>query len=505
MRDDINRHEWVRFIRGRWAMITFERKIFILGCGGIVQCTLPLLFKHLAIAPHNVTIMDFVDNRARVSEFLQRGVRYIQDQITKENFPEILKKHLSPGDLFIDLAWSVDTVAMLEWCHNNGVLYINTSVEEWDAYKNIEGAHPSTLTLYYRQMNLQKLQQHWSTQGPTAIVDHGANPGLVSHFTKQALIEIATKILQEKPHDTRRNPLEETLSAKNFAELAQLTGTKVIHISERDTQIIKSPKEPNEFVNSWSVEGLIEEGMAPAELGWGTHERTMPKGAMTHPSGPQNQILLSSRGIDTWVRSWVPSGPIIGMAIRHGEAYGISDRLTVWKDNKAIYRPTVHYAYCPNDAAFCSLHELRMRNFVQQERKRIINDEITAGMDEVGCLLMGHDFNAWWIGSRLDISTARELVPHQNSTTVQVAIGVIAALLYAIKNPNEGLRLPDDIDHNEVLAIAKPYLGEFVSRPIDWTPISGPNEFLIFGKNIPKKEDMWQFSTFLVKNEFYKA
>ena len=35
-----------------------------------------------------------------------------------------------------------------------------------------------------------------------AIVDDGANPGLVSHFTKQALTEIAAKIVKEKPQDS---------------------------------------------------------------------------------------------------------------------------------------------------------------------------------------------------------------------------------------------------------------------------------------------------------------
>ena len=30
------------------------------------------------------------------------------------------------------------------------------------------------------------------------------------------------------------------------------SGVKVIHIAERDTQIIDIPKEKNEFVNTWS-------------------------------------------------------------------------------------------------------------------------------------------------------------------------------------------------------------------------------------------------------------
>jgi homospermidine synthase len=56
-------------------------------------------------------------------------------------------------------------------------------------------------------------------------------------------------------------------------------------------------------------------------------------------------------GINTWVRSWVPDYSIVGMVVRHGEAFTISDKLTVWEGKKAVYRPTVHYAYCPCDEA----------------------------------------------------------------------------------------------------------------------------------------------------------
>jgi homospermidine synthase len=485
-------------------MVEYNKNIVIAGCGGVVQCTLPLLFKHIAISPKNVTIIDFVDNRARVQEFLDQGVVYIQEKITPENYTHILKKHLKSGDLFIDLAWNIDTIAMIQWCHEQNVLYINTSIEEWEPYKDIEKVSPNHLTLYHRHMRIKEAIKNWNKKSATAIVDHGANPGLVSHFTKQALTEIATKIVQEKPQDPRAPKLEEALATKDFAQLGYLTNTQVIHISERDTQITRQPKQVDEFVNTWSVEGFIEEGLAPSELGWGTHEKQLPAGAMTHKNGPHNQILLATRGIDTWVRSWVPSGPIVGMVIRHGEAFGISERLTVWQGDKPVYRPTVHYAYCPTDSALSSLHELRMRNFEQQDSKRILNNnDIISGKDEVGCLLMGHDFNGWWIGSLLDINDARKLVPHQNSTTVQVAISVIAAALYALKNPEQGFCLPDDIDHEEILKVARPYLGEFFSGPTDWTPLSGPNQFLVFGKNRPKKEDVWQFSTFLINNDYY--
>ena len=401
--------------------------------------------------------------------------------------------------MIMDLAWNIECRAILQWCRDNRVLYVNTSVEEWDPYKDSQRNDPTQYTLYARHMELRKMIERWGVNnGPTAIVDHGANPGLVSHFTKHALVDIAKKILKERPNDGRRDKLEKALCDGDFARLAQVAGVKTIHISERDTQITNRPKEVNEFVNTWSIEGFFEEGVAPAELGWGTHERYVPRNAYFHKVGPKNQICLSSVGMKTWVRSWVPGGEITGMVIRHGEAFSISDRLTVWENGDAVYRPTVHYAYCPSDSAINSLHELEMRQFKLQEKQRILNDEITSGRDELGVLLMGHDFKSWWTGSLLDIEETRRLAPGQNATTLQVAVSVVAAACWMIGHPKSGLRLPDDIDYKEILDISVPYIKPFISEPVDWTPLKNLNtKYTKY--DIPKirEEDVWQFTTFL--------
>lgn len=478
----------------------FDGKLLVIGCGSVSQCAIPLILKHIEMPAKKITIMDFVDNRSRIKDALDKGVNYTMERVTAENYAQLLGKYVGPGDMIIDLAWNIDCIAIVDWCRQNQVLYCNTSVEEWDPYKDSERNDPTKYTLYSRHMELRVKIPGWGDRNTiTAIVDHGANPGLVSHFTKHALIDIAEKILKEKPKDPRKGQLEEALKNKNFAKLAQIEGVKTIHISERDTQITDKPKEVNEFVNTWSIEGFFEEGVAPAELGWGTHERLIPKNAYFHKIGPRNQICLTTIGMKTWVRSWVPCGEITGMVIRHGEAFSISDRLTVWDDGKAVYRPTVHYAYCPCDAAINSLHELEMRQFKLQEKQRIMNDEITSGRDELGVLLMGHDFKSWWTGSLLDIEETRRIVPHQNATTLQVAISVVAASMWMIKNPKRGFLLPDDVDHEEILKVSIPYIKPFISQPVDWTPLKNLNtKFTKFDLPRPNDEDVWQFASFLV-------
>jgi homospermidine synthase len=236
-------------------------------------------------------------------------------------------------------------------------------------------------------------------------------------------------------------------------------------------------------------------------MGWGTHEKTFPANAVVHRDGPGNQICLAQMGCRTLVRSWVPCGEIVGMVIRHGEAFSISDHLTVWEDGMSVYRPTVHYAYLPCDAAVASLWELEMRGYNRlQEKKRIMTDEIIDGRDELGCLLMGHDYKSWWIGSLLDIHESRRLVPHNNATVLQVAAPAVGALNWMIKNPLEGICLPDDLPYKEILDFSKPYLGPYKSMPVDWTPLNTKRDlFTRFTGGEPRPEDVWQFNTFLVK------
>lgn len=480
--------------------VKFTGKVLMLGCGYVGRCTLPLLLKHLNVAPERVSVLDFVDARPAIADSIRKGVKFVQTRVTPENLHSTLAAYAAPGDLIVDLAWNIGCTDLLSWCHDNGVMYLNTSVELWDPYLDAENQHPTDRTLYVRHMAIRDLQASWMDRhGPTAVLEHGANPGLVSHFTKRALTGIANKILADKPRDSRRVGLETALADKDFPRLAMLTGTKVIHISERDTQVTNRPKEVGEFVNTWSIEGFREEGIAPAEMGWGTHERRLPADAHVQSFGPGNQICLARMGVDTWVRSWVPSGEIRGMVVRHGEAFTISDHLTVWEGRKPVYRPTVHYAYCPTDAAMNSLHELKMRNLELQENQRIMTDEIVSGRDELGVLLMGHDFNAWWAGSLLDIHESRELAPGQNATTLQVAASIVGAVEWMVRNPKQGVCVPDDLPHEEILEAAAPYLGPCLSEAVDWTPLKHRVDlFSRFGTPAPAAEDVWQFDTFRV-------
>jgi homospermidine synthase len=349
-------------------------------------------------------------------------------------------------------------------------------------------------------MKIRKMAAGWKEPGPTAVIEHGANPGLISHFTKQGLVDIGERLIADKKAVGKdAEEIRQFIQQRSFNRLAMKLGVRVIHCSERDTQITDKPKQVDEFVNTWSIEGFREEGTTTAEMGWGTHEKELPEHAYEHKDGPRNQICLARMGMNTWVNSWVPDYTIIGMVVRHGEAFTLSDRLTVCEEGKPVYRPTVHYAYCPCDCAIASLNELRGYDYRLVENQRIMNDEITSGSDILGALIMGHAYNSWWTGSDLSIEESRRLVPHQNATTMQVAIGVVSAAMWMIENPKKGVCVPDDLPHDYILGIAKPYLGKFISTPSDWTPLKHySNSFPGYNKPALDTGDPWQFKNFLI-------
>jgi homospermidine synthase len=155
----------------------------------------------------------------------------------------------------------------------------------------------------------------------------------------------------------------------------------------------------------------------------------------------------------------------------------------------------VHYAYHPCDATVLSLHELAGRNWQVQDEKRLIMSEIVDGIDELGVLLMGHAKGAYWYGSRLSIAEARRVVPYNNATSLQVTAAVLAGVVWAIENPRRSVVEPDEMDHERILEICRPYLGEMVGVFSDWTPLLERTR--LFAQDIDPA-DPWQFKNFRV-------
>jgi homospermidine synthase len=462
--------------------------IVMIGFGSIGRGTLPLIERHFDYDPQRFVVIDPDDTHRKLLD--DRGIKFIHQAVTRENYRNLLSPLLTEGEgqgFCVNLSVDTSSLDLMKLCREQGALYIDTVVEPWIGFYFDKNADAGKRTNYALRETV-RAEKRANPGGPTAVSCCGANPGMVSWFVKQALVDIAnaTGVQYEAPQ-----------TRAEWAQLMQAVGVKGIHIAERDTQRAKSPKPLNKFVNTWSVEGFLSEGMQPAELGWGTHEKWMPPQAANHNEGCQAAIYLKQPGANTRVRTWCPTpGRQYGFLVTHNEAISIADYFTVGEGARPAYRPTCHYAYHPCNDAVLSLHEMFGASGQMQEAHHILDEhEIVDGVDELGVLLYGHAKNAYWYGSQLSIEEARALAPYQNATGLQVTSAVLAGMVWALENPAAGIVEADEMDYRRCLEVQKPYLGPVKGYYTDWTPLTDRPGF--FPEDLDS-EDPWQFKNILV-------
>lgn len=460
----------------------FTGKILMVGFGAIAIAVLPLMMRHLNVSPTAITIVT-ADRR---NEFIAKefNIPHIVDPVTPRNIKK-LSKYLHPGGLLLNLSVDVSSVELFKLAQENNCVYVDSCIEPWaGGYSNGELSERTNYALR------EKALKHRAVGKPTALLAMGANPGLISLIYKDALLEIArsVKLKSKTPHPPK--------TQEEWGMLAHDLGVKVVQIAERDTQIPKEPKKPDTFINTWSADGFISEGIyQPAEAGWGTHEKELPPGA--HTLGPEKRAIYFDRpGAREQIKSWTPkNGAFRANLVTHNEAISISEYFSVKSNGKIKYCPTVYYAYHPCDAALVSLDEMIGLGHEQSVRKVLKPEEImSGGMDELGVLVMG-DSGVFWHGSQLTIDEAVKLCPYNSATTMQVSIGVFVGICWVLENRNLGVIEPEEIDHTFAMKIARPYLGKYGLHKTDWHPlaeIDGAERF----KTPLDKRDLFQYKNF---------
>lgn len=460
-----------------------DGSLVMIGFGSIGRGTLPLIERHIDFDRSRFTVIEPSADHAHILR--DHGIHHLQLALTPDNLAEVLRGLFHGGrGMIVNLSVDVDSVEVMKLAQEMGVLYIDTVVEPWPGFYFGSPLPNADRTNYPLRERVRALGKSYAG-GPTAVSCCGANPGMVSWLLKEALLRLAA--------DT--GVKAEPKSREDWAALMQGLGVKGIHIAERDTQVAAKPKPRGVFVNTWSVDGLLSEGYQPAELGWGTHEKKLPPHGHAFDHGPGYAIWIDRPGADTRVRSWCPGvGPQYGFVITHNEALSIPDYYTVWQDGRAVYRPTCHYAYHPCNDAILSLHEINGAGVLPEAQHILTVDEIVAGGDDLGVLLYGHARGAMWYGSRLSCEEARRLAPYQNATGMQVTSAVLAAMVWAAENPDEGFVEADEMDHVRCLEVQRPYLGRIECHYTDWTPLQ--NRINRFAED-RDEQDPWQFTNFL--------
>lgn len=278
---------------------SFEGRIVIVGFGSIGQGVLPLLLRHIEVAPERISILTADEGGREVAE--SHGVGFAVTPLRKGNYLSVLDPLLAAGDLLLNLSVDVSSLALVEFCRAKDALYLDTCIEPWSGQYTDASRSPSQRSNYALRESAMALKAKYG-EGPTAILTHGANPGLVSHFVKQALLDIAadTRTATEKPR-----------TRADWARLAARLGVKVIHIAERDTQVSPVPKQIGEFVNTWSVDGFVSEGAS-------------------QPNSAGARMSATSRRTDTAIRA-DRAAPSIwrDRALRRGSAAGRPMRVPI--------------------------------------------------------------------------------------------------------------------------------------------------------------------------------
>ncbi|NCX94266.1 MAG: homospermidine synthase, partial [Gammaproteobacteria bacterium] len=286
-----------------------NQKILMVGFGSIGPAVLPLILKHIEIEPTHIEIIANDDRNKSLAEEL--GVKFSHVTLTPHNYQKEISSRLKKGDVLLNLSVWVSSADLISLCQDLGVMYLDTSIEVWPGAGRARGFER-------RKVVLEK--RHQKPHAATALLCHGANPGLISHFAKQAVLDVAQKVLAPKL-------FAELSETGDWGRLAQEAGIVTLHIAERDTQISSNGRRIHEYVNTWSVEGFLDEAEEHTGFSWGTHEAEIPSHLVkAKHSGKAQVIELNRSGGKVELKSWVPSaGAFHGFVIPHAEGFSLGE------------------------------------------------------------------------------------------------------------------------------------------------------------------------------------
>lgn len=226
----------------------------MLGFGSVGQGLLPVLLGSFDLTPERIRIVKTRPDASGVAAAL--GVEVIVQALDQGNHETVLESLLTEGDFLVNLSVDVASLALMRFCGQPGVLYSDACIEPWPGRYDNPELPPSQRSNHALREEVLAWRRG-RRQGPTACVAQGANPGLVSFLLKTALLNMAAD---------RQLQVEPPAAREDWAAPARKLEVKVIHIAERDSQLAPVRRQRAEFVNTWSVDGFVDEGLQPSEL-----------------------------------------------------------------------------------------------------------------------------------------------------------------------------------------------------------------------------------------------
>lgn len=466
-------------------MIKYTGKIVQFGFGAVGKSFFEKVSKEISFYENRYIVI--TGNPNEFEAYINMGgiaTNFYVYDVNRENYQEIFDQFLSEGDLLIDFADAVGTRDICKWCCEHNIMYLNTGEADWpENWYSI-----FTENLLKNEMKEKYHKDERYNRHPI-VLQHGNNPGLVSHFVKAAIEYIIHKQFRKD------KTLKKLLKEQKWNEIARYLGIRMIHVNDIDLQKIKEPFQENKLVSTWCPDSFFFELLSEATENLGTHEKIDDSDLYRMIDREKGVVEYKTIAADTKCKTYYPNGYFEGYLVPHEETITIANYLEVVEDGKVVYRPSVMFIYLPCDFATNYLKKAKVNDYPNTDMEKpqdgdylgysivrgylypqnteiAYQENIEEGTEYVGVLLLGEHFDPVWVGNRIEPSY---LYKHkkgsywQTPTITPVAMSALAAVCWMLKHKDRGgIFFPDDIpDYKYILKIAEKYISKTIYHTFD--------------------------------------
>ncbi len=464
-------------------MIKFEGRIVQFGFGAVGKSFYEKLSKEIKFNENKYYVI--TRDQFEFEAYVNLGglvANFIVSEVTRENFKQVFEPYLGSGDLLIDFADTVGTRDIFDWCASRNVMYINTGEADWpDNWYSIFEENELKNALKQKYAGNREFNKY------PIVLQHGNNPGLVSHFVKAAIEYVVNTQFKRDRH------LKDLVKAGKFNQVAKTLGVKMIHVNDIDLQEVAGDYSDEVLFSTWCTDSFWFEMLSEATINVGTHESIDFKEQCNFFDSGKGFLEFKKIAAERKCRTYYPDGRFEGFLVPHEETITIAKSLEVKEGDNVIYRPTVMFLYSPcpyatNYFANAKVNDYPnpdpdkpqdcenengqtiIRGYVYPKNFEILYQEkIAAGTEYVGVLLMGDNFSPVWVGNRVETSYLYKKKKDsywQTPTITPVAMSALAAVCWMLKNKDMGgIYFPDDItDYKYIIKLAEKYISKTIYK-----------------------------------------
>ena len=467
-------------------MIKFDGKIVQFGFGAVGKSFYEKIHGEIKFNENEYfVITKYADEFEAYINLGGMAANFITCEITKDNFRSIFEKHLNSGDLLLDFADTVGTKDICDWCAEKNIMYVNTGDADWPE---------NWLNTFEQNKNLNNIKEKHRNSRLTnkhpIVLQHGNNPGLVSHFVKAGIEYIVdTQYKKDKQ-------LKTFIKQNRFNEAAHELGIKMIHVNDIDLQKINSSYDENALVNTWCIDSFFFEMLSESTINIGNHEDIDFEDECKSIDTSHGFLEFKNLAAEKKCRTFYPNGRFEGFLIPHDETVTIAKYLEVERDGKIIYRPSVMFLYSPCHLATEYFSKAKVNDYLKPNPTKpldcedangetiirgyvypkyaeiVYREKIASGTEYVGVLLIGENSEPVWVGNRIEppfLYRSEKSSYWQTPTITPVAMSALAAVCWMIENKDKGgIYFPDDIaDYKYILKIAEKYISKTIYKTFD--------------------------------------